>query len=1485
MSGDPYNYKDAVDQIIPFDIDSDNFIYIKRIELFAKNFIYQDNTKPADIFISNLRFQVAYRIPDEEFAGTALSILTPEGNYFTAAEGLISKSAIAQLRIKGKVTESITNQIKYYWFIEDLRISKSSDVGYHKYGGRGWRCLNQYNVTEGTEEDPITVDYVSGEDLFMIKKDNSLSKETKYKCVINYNNQILEKEFYFINYDITNEVIIIADRNPNFIDSIGATTLTCSATNAVSYQWAKIDAEGGFEALKDTIAENNEYENAVSEYNKLQVAIKNKTEPDNEANQKLLALHESVIQKYNNTERRKENQIINLQAGSIFQEATYKCQAFDKNGNSLGIGAQLVTNYLSAGEDLQTGSLVINNGGQVFKYNAKGIAPTSEQFDEPQIILPLGFTLRNAQGIEIPMDALRDTDITWIVPIKNTMIKNYVGSVLSHDEELGIEVYNGKSLGYNINENYYANKDNNEIELRVKYQELVYIAKTNLYFTKDGDNGTNGTDYVLKILPSTDTIGRLKVVKAGQTGNDWLRIQLWYNGIKIYEGTKSDDGSKVSTGKKLDLTWEMIGEKKNTPHNITVKNNGTNPPSWTAASTYNSTATDIVKAVVEYDGMRIVATAPIIYSANWNNTNYKVSLKEGTGFTHVVYSQDGLTPNYDSHTPFEISVQKLINGQWGDLTGHSSLTYSWSVIGNLKIKSGYTNTAAAVMFEPVGKYNSEETNNAVVCTIKEGSTTIGTLHIPIHFLLNTYGNAALNEWDGNSIKLDADGNTMLLAPQGGFGKKEADNSYTGVLLGTTKDYTNGGLEHTGIFGYNAGTRTMFLNSENGAAIFGSTGSSQIMIDPTAKYIDGKNGVALLYSNDFYKNYDTKTGLPTSYNSGNENGQGALIDLTTPQIRWGNGNFKVDKNGHITAKGGGTIAGWNIDDTALFTGTKDSSSNVQIASSNFKRTINGTSREDWRMAFSNNFGVSSGGIMHAASGIIGSGTNKITLGKSSGDEARSALYSGSKSKFDANASGFYLGTDGIALGSHNGSNSAFQVNSSGQMIARSGYIGNGISGWTIGNSNLYNTKNALNHNSNGVFIGTNGIGLGQLTDYKDITGASSTDNHSKFEVTSSGTLYANGGYFRGKINANGGYIAGWKINSSTITGGNITLNSNGSLSGGDSSHQWSIATNGYATFNGITANSATVTGKVTANEGKIGNWSISNGAISNGNVTLTSDGKIIANSGSIGGWNVDSVQFQKQIGQYTFEIRSDRPTDQPALLVYKNQGDGQGYKFYVRPDGFLYAQNAEIHGAITATSGTFTGTINATSGTFQNCTVTDSCSVPASTITGTLSSERIPTLSANKISGGTLTINTTGGGEFSVGVNGRTNAYATGLTTGSNGIAMNGSDGISGCVGASNSSGGAAYTCAGDMSIRGDNNLYLRGGGSANNILIYTTSGWKSLGVLIDELSKNNTSGANTTGRLRIQTGTGQSATFKLSHGLLLSASGDTGVDASGFWND
>jgi hypothetical protein len=47
----------------------------------------------------------------------------------------------------------------------------------------------------------------------------------------------------------------------------------------------------------------------------------------------------------------------------------------------------------------------------------------------------------------------------------------------------------------------------------------------------------------------------------------------------------------------------------------------------------------------------------------------------------------------------------------------------------------------------------------------------------------------------------------------------------------------------GMFGYNFGERTMFLNAEDGSAIFGKHGPGQIILDPAAEK-------AMLYSSAY-----------------------------------------------------------------------------------------------------------------------------------------------------------------------------------------------------------------------------------------------------------------------------------------------------------------------------------------------------------------------------------------------------------------------------------------------------------------------------------------------------------------------------------------------------------------------------------------------------------------------------------------------------------
>lgn len=1529
MSGDPYSYDNGTDQLIPFDVDSEHFLYVSKIELFAKHFPIEKEEEDADIWISNVRFQVANRLSEEEFNGTGLTIVTPEGNYFRETENLSTKRAIAELRIRGKITGN-TRKVEYFWFIEDLRVNRSSNLGYHKYAGRGWRCLNEYNVTDGDVAKDLDgkeyyteirkVQYIAGKDTLQVKKDTTKARQTKYKCVAVYNETILEKEFIFTNYDIEDNLQIICDANPDFIDSIGKVTLTCLPNGQAEYAWARVDYEGGFEPLSETKDLNKQYHDNVKLRDDLQTALVNKTKPDNENTRAELQKYQSWIDSFNTKTRLENNQMINIQAASVFQQVVYKCQVFDKDGISLGIAAQRLTNTLKADGEEQSGNLIIKNGNQVYKYNAKGVSPCDEQWEEPQVILPLSFILRNAEGLEIPETAIKDRDVSWIVPTKNTMIKNVEGIFASTNEEEGYQVYNGKTLGYTINDNYYSQKDNNEIQLQVKYQGMLYIATTNLYFVKDGEDGTNGTEYVLKIIPQ-GTVGRLKTVGPNQSGT-WFHAQLWRNGEKVFDTQVNQNSSNAK------ITWSMVGDNRAT-HNVTVsQTNATGV--WTSVgySQYSPTATDIVKATMEYNGLTIIATQPIIYAPTYASDKYQVSLKKSTGFTHVVYSEDGLTPDYDSTIPFELEVKKLINGQWGIITGHNTLNYKWSVVGNLAFKKGYTNEMSQVMFEPTGYFNSEEKGNAVICELWENTNYIGMFRIPIHFMLNRYGHSAINEWDGNSIQLTADGNTMLLAPQGGFGKKEKDNSYTGLLMGTVKDYTNDGLEHTGIFGYNWGTRTMFLDAENGSARFGAPKAAQIVIDP-GKYEDPTDPMkgltdnhARLYSGNFYRNYNSKTDLPTEYDKSNESwydkvnnsefnqyskeekekhaqqkyGQGMMIDLTEPSIQWGNRNFVVNADGHITARGGGDIAGWKIDNFKIYKDKTGMSSvdkegaegvtewNTYVPSaagteSNkamaFWAGRNKTSGKDQAK-----FYVAHDGYVRMQDATIGSGkessliyigksgedssiytfghptlktsadgfylgTNGISLGKqfritkdgtvtvgkgavddsstkhwvmeaNGGDETR--IYY-QKQNFSDNTEGVYIGTDGIALGGNTTpeGRSGFSVNKKGEFVARSGYIGNGSKGWKVEDTKIWNGKNAYDSGDAGVYIGTDGIGIGVNSD----------GNNSAFWVKRDGSFMARKGT-----------IGGWEVTQNKIQSDNITLNAKGSIQCGD---KWEIKQNGNATFNDLTANGT----------GHIAGWKINSDKLTGGNVT-------IAASGDLTGKN--------------WYIKNDGSTNFGNLTIDANGNiTANGGQF-----NNITAQGGTFND-ITANRGTFND-ITANNGTYNNITTNNMTANNITAASGTIGgckiengvlkvgNTNVTSVSASKISGGTLNITTGGGGYVKAGVD-TTHLDASGVNVGSGGIAMGGNS-ISNCKDISITGGISAN--GGTLKI--NDKTKITGGLETDGLDVTGASTFGSVNFT-NGLQVNGTSGKSGTMSGGVVIGV-TDITLKFTHGILTSASGN-----------
>lgn len=155
----------------------------------------------------------------------------------------------------------------------------------------------------------------------------------------------------------------------------------------------------------------------------------------------------------------------------------------------------------------------------------------------------------------------------------------------------------------------------------------------------------------------------------------------------------------------------------------------------------------------------------------------------------------------------------------------------------------------------------------------------------------------------------------------------------------------------------------------------------------------------------------------------------------------------------------------------------------------------------------------------------------------------------------------------------------------------------------------------------------------------------------------------------KVNLNG-YV--------TISNANVTYATKDGLSQGTT-----VINGGCITTGTIDASKVTVKN---LNADNITSGTISADKVTGGTLQGT---KIIANDGTIGGWNISDVQLSKSIGAYNFEIRTDRPENQPALLVYKT-GANEGYKWYVRPDGYMYAQNASISGNINASSGSIGG---------------------------------------------------------------------------------------------------------------------------------------------------------------------------------------------------
>lgn len=1153
MIGQPYNLSTFTRQVEEFEINGSNFKRLKYISIFSKDFPKTSETEPDDIFIRNIEINGALQLAQSALDSYYLALLTPQGTFFSSTVPKNSISLKAEIKIKGKVIDNSVHNTEFYWFVEHAGID-SKHTDFCKYGGQGWKCLNESVLVEGAVDEEgnkisdSRVEWIPAQETFTIKKEDCLAYQTKYKCVCLYNNELtIEKEIIIKNQDADFDIEIVSSNGTEFSYDVGVTSLECKIDNSgnlsYNYYWSKKNNVGTYEALEETTEENERYSQALNLKKAIEDGYKNesffKTQLYGLSGYDLI---EAYIQEklgtglmydevYNcvvsylsdkSITRLEKGILHNLAVKTITNFTTYSCSVYRVTADSekyIGNASITITNSF----DKQKGySLIIHNGTQVFKYNEAGLSPAHKSNENPMDLPTLSFTLFDENGKAIEEEVIRRScKVRWIVPTKETMLQSNIQGGIDGD---GYSIYDNTLIfDYDILPTYNVNRNNNNIDLEVTYKDKTVLARTNFTFIKEGQSGTNGTDYICKIVPNIKsgdippyypmlTFGsnnaismNYNIADGNRWGTDaaqyknWFKVQLWNLSELVYEGISGDDTYSV----KWSILKNNYGRNTNgtiieEPSFIDVTEDGI-----FSSISYDETQhpANIIKVTVEYDEKQYVATLPLI-TCKIINSNNQLRLKDAAGFNSVMYTSDGTKPKFDATNPFELEFL-LKENQWIDIstatTAKYKPTYKWTIKGQLynrakkawvaeTLLTRYTPSDSPIniqKYQPVSKYDGQCINAGleVSAAIGNGSPLV-RLHIPIHFLLNKYGLSALNDWDGNSIEINED-EGMILSPQVGAGKKNFDNTFTGVLMGTVDDPADTDGKHkTGLIGYASGQRSIFLDAETGKAEFGTSDKSRIVIDPS-------QNKAQIYSG----NYSTsaKTGM--------------TIDFSTPEIKFGSGKFEVSNEGHLTAKGGGTIAGWEIGDDKLY------KNNVGIASAN------NDSYAFWAGASkgeSAKFSVTHDGVIKATSGKVGGWTiddkNIYTgnLTSSTTTAPASGAVRLSKSTYSAKIANSENSSWRFNIGSH------FGVTQNGDLYCNAGSIG----GFMISDNYLQS--------------GNKKVGIGTTSNWAFWAGFDGKD--AKFQVTQEGKMTAKDVNIKGTITGStitGGTISGTKISGGTI----------------------------------------------------------------------------------------------------------------------------------------------------------------------------------------------------------------------------------------------------------------------------------------------------------------------------------------------------------------
>ena len=531
MLGNPNLYENYITQSIILPLDVEHFGEIISIDAFVENYSTKANP-PIDVWMKNFSITAQKELAESQMVGGYLSFETPNGSIFFANQygqptpNLIS--LLAKIRLDGVIIND--DGIKYYWFKQDARVYRGSlyedDLcSLPSIDTQGWKCLNSSYNDNGKKV------WNSATNILDIQVSQVAARQQTYRCIAIYNDLILDNSItvenrasgYVINIESLNGTVFYKDS--------GDTQLSCEVNTGVlpplsapSYHWAS--------------------------YSNTQV--------------------------FNTYNWGQTSDVI--EAISIVRFTKYICTVY--NGpDYIGTGEIILYNQDTTAAG--TYQLGIRNGDQMFKYDVNGQSPISEEKEPKQLLQQLELEFFDNLGQQISTETVLSTSVVkWYFPKTNiSMLETIVTPTSEEDDYYIYEQLD--VLPFSIKQEFDYTLTTNQIKLTVEYNGNTYIAYTAFFFTKEGDIGTNGTQYSCRIVPrSTALFTENRVFIKELSNGNWsfnftpeniqypFKVEVYRNSERIFDNYQS--GTTIDETIQVNIAWSISGETNNSFYSITA---------------------------------------------------------------------------------------------------------------------------------------------------------------------------------------------------------------------------------------------------------------------------------------------------------------------------------------------------------------------------------------------------------------------------------------------------------------------------------------------------------------------------------------------------------------------------------------------------------------------------------------------------------------------------------------------------------------------------------------------------------------------------------------------------------------------------------------------------------------------------------------------------------------------------------------------------